>query len=670
MRNRTWTVSAIAIVFLLPALTASALSTFQVVQGGTGSTTLTGILLGNGSSPVQSLTLGSGLLKSGTTLSVSGLTATNFTSANVSQFTNDSGYLTSLSGAASSTLLRDNNTFSGTDAFSNTVTGSVSGNAGTATTLQNARTINGISFDGSGNITVTAASSTLLSNNNTFGGSNIFTNAPKLGSLSGLIAGNSGVEYAVSTTSMNASITGSAGSVANSLTFNNGGSGAASGQTYNGSSAATISYNTLGAVPATRNVNTSGALTGGGALSADLTLSVSNNGITNALLAQAAAHTLKGNNTGSTANVTDISTSTLYGTCTGGQVIGWSNTIGGLACIATSTTAGGSGTVTSVGLSSTNSTLTVGSSPVTTSGTITADLNLAHSNTWTATQNFATLNIDQFSSIQQATNQILYATSTQQSIYVGLGTAPAYSASAANNTFVGWNGGHAITSGADNIELGSWSTSANANITSGSNNILIGFNNSITTPTGNGQLNIANILYGTGNTGTGLTYSTGKVGVGSSSPWARLSIHANNGDGNTTLFAIGSSTANATSTLFSVSNTGNITLLGVQPATSTAITLDWAATGPQVEYRIGYSATTITIINATTSQQLASRKLVWICNPAQTAGALTWVGVEWIGTAPAQTTTSNQCDVYSFDITLATSSSIYKVAGTTGTGFQ
>lgn len=52
---------------------------------------------------------------------------------------------------------------------------------------------------------------------------------------------------------------------------------------------------------------------------------------------------------------------------------------------------GGSGTVTSVGLSSTNSTLTVGSTPITTSGTITADLNLGHTNTWTVKQIFSNL---------------------------------------------------------------------------------------------------------------------------------------------------------------------------------------------------------------------------------------------------------------------------------------
>lgn len=46
---------------------------------------------------------------------------------------------------------------------------------------------------------------------------------------------------------LNQNTTGSAGSVANAVTFNNSGSGVASGTTYNGSTARTISYNTIGA---------------------------------------------------------------------------------------------------------------------------------------------------------------------------------------------------------------------------------------------------------------------------------------------------------------------------------------------------------------------------------------------------------------------------------------
>jgi hypothetical protein len=73
---------------------------------------------------------------------------------------------------------------------------------GSAATLTTARTINGVSFNGSANITVTA-------------------NTP------------------------------------NSVTFNNGGSGAASGSTFNGSGAVTVSFNTVGA-PSTTGTNASG----------------------------------------------------------------------------------------------------------------------------------------------------------------------------------------------------------------------------------------------------------------------------------------------------------------------------------------------------------------------------------------------------------------------------
>lgn len=77
----------------------------------------------------------------------------------------------------------------------------ISGNAGTATTLATARTINGVSFNGSANISV---------------------------------------------------------NLNNSVTFNNGGAGAASGSTFNGSGALTVSYNTVGA-PSTTGTNASGS---------------------------------------------------------------------------------------------------------------------------------------------------------------------------------------------------------------------------------------------------------------------------------------------------------------------------------------------------------------------------------------------------------------------------
>lgn len=58
-------------------------------------------------------------------------------------------------------------------------------------------------------------------------------------------------------------------------------------------------------------------------------------------LTQVNANSVLANNTSATADARSVATSTLYGVCTGGQVIGWSNVAGGLTCIATSTPSGG-----------------------------------------------------------------------------------------------------------------------------------------------------------------------------------------------------------------------------------------------------------------------------------------------------------------------------------------
>ena len=57
---------------------------------------------------------------------------------------------------------------------------------------------------------------------------------------------------------------GQAGSVANAVTFNNGGAGAVSGTTFNGSSAITVSYNTIGAQVAGTYVTAIGVTTANG----------------------------------------------------------------------------------------------------------------------------------------------------------------------------------------------------------------------------------------------------------------------------------------------------------------------------------------------------------------------------------------------------------------------
>jgi hypothetical protein len=77
------------------------------------------------------------------------------------------------------------------------------------------------------------------------------------GTISSTILGNSTVYVGTTAITLNrasasqtltgVSIDGSAGSVTNAVTFNNGGSGSASGTTFNGSGAITVSYNTIGA---------------------------------------------------------------------------------------------------------------------------------------------------------------------------------------------------------------------------------------------------------------------------------------------------------------------------------------------------------------------------------------------------------------------------------------
>ena len=60
------------------------------------------------------------------------------------------------------TLATQSGTFSGTSSGTNTGDQTtITGNAATATALQTARTINGTSFDGTANITVTSAAGTL-----------------------------------------------------------------------------------------------------------------------------------------------------------------------------------------------------------------------------------------------------------------------------------------------------------------------------------------------------------------------------------------------------------------------------------------------------------------------------------------------------------------------------
>jgi hypothetical protein len=200
--------------------TTTTFSSGTITQFGATSATIASVSGTN-------VTYSNGNFTSATVTTISGTTAT-YGSATLTNLGSTSANITTLTGTTfgttTTTQLRGasaqiTNISATSLTVTNTIAGSVSGNAGTATKLQTARTINGVSFDGSANITITA-------------------NTP------------------------------------NAATFNNAGAGAASGTTFDGSAARTISYNTIGA-PSTTGTNASGtwgiSITGNAATATDAT---------------------------------------------------------------------------------------------------------------------------------------------------------------------------------------------------------------------------------------------------------------------------------------------------------------------------------------------------------------------------------------------------------------
>ncbi len=177
------------------SITGAGAATFASVNTGSGSIVGTGTI----GSASNSLFTGNTLTLSG---AISGATATNTINGLIINGSNqtlsahniaDSGALTINSNGSSTLTLQSSGTgdiqffsasnkitsggaltiagalsssnFSGSSSGTNTGDQTtVSGNAGTATALQNARLINGVSFNGTGDITVTAAAGTLTGN--------------------------------------------------------------------------------------------------------------------------------------------------------------------------------------------------------------------------------------------------------------------------------------------------------------------------------------------------------------------------------------------------------------------------------------------------------------------------------------------------------------------------
>jgi hypothetical protein len=115
--------------------------------------------------------------------------------------------------------------------------------------------------------------------------------------------------------------------------------------------------------------------------------------------------------------------------------------------------------------------------------------------------------------------------SNQGGTTVGYKSGYSFTTGSDYNTLLGYQAGYGITTGSNNIWIGTATSSAGvANLTTGSQNILIGNNISLPSATASGQLNIGNIIFGTGITSTGSTVSSGNIGIGTTTPWARLMI--------------------------------------------------------------------------------------------------------------------------------------------------
>ena len=74
--------------------------------------------------------------------------------------------------------LTENQTIGGIKTFSSTVVGNISGNSATATKLATSRTINGVAFDGSANITVSDSTAVSLTGDQTIAGVKTFSSSP------------------------------------------------------------------------------------------------------------------------------------------------------------------------------------------------------------------------------------------------------------------------------------------------------------------------------------------------------------------------------------------------------------------------------------------------------------------------------------------------------------
>ena len=133
------------------------------------------------------------------------------------------------------------------------------------------------------------------------------------------------------------------------------------------------------------------------------------------------------------------------------------------------------------------------------------------------------------------------------------------------NTFLGSYSGYLNTTGANNIYLGGATASTSV---SGSNNIAIGYDIALPSVNGSNQLVIGNLIFGTGIDGQSTTLSTGNIGIGTSTPYSKLSVW---GGSTGRIFEVVTS-ASTTALSVSAEGFGTTTLSGLNISASATTT--------------------------------------------------------------------------------------------------
>lgn len=470
----------------------------------------------------STVTIGSGLSYTGTwgqflgglpgTLSVAGLSTSNFTSAAVSQWTNDAGYLTSGTGLTSFkqtygtnqfgaiTLATTSASFNGltvADAITNsggtfTITplwsgtlnnagltnSTISGVAlgGTLNTLTFGTHLTGTSYNGSAPITL----ATDATNANTAGtivardGSGNFTaGVGTFGNLidSGLTANS--LDYANGSNQLSSVTLGSGLSLITGTLSNTGilSESCSSGITCSTTSGATTFTNSgVTSIVAGTNITVSGATgavtinsTGGSSFAYPFTPSTDNS-----IPTSATSTPIEGTNPGLGL---DVAATSWYGIA--GQLLAYA--------------------------SSTNQDvvfgLGAGGLNATTSNSVMANVAVGY----------------------QAMNAM---TTGNGNVAIGAGAMKVAKGSVNSNTVIGQSAGIAISTGGSNTLIGN---GAGQNLTTGSTNIAIGMNAYAPAVGSANTMNIGSILYGNGLLGGSGTIA-GRVGIASTSPFGTLSV--------------------------------------------------------------------------------------------------------------------------------------------------